>query len=67
MFKTLLCTYIKLFVELINITYGICSAGTFTTTSTTTTKLHRKMEIQTLDKSESNSGKVQIIIQILLI
>ncbi|KAL0124750.1 hypothetical protein PUN28_006538 [Cardiocondyla obscurior] len=30
-------------------------AGTFTTTSTTTTKLHRKMEIQTLDKSESNN------------
>ncbi|XP_036138805.1 uncharacterized protein LOC105832304 isoform X4 [Monomorium pharaonis] len=30
-------------------------AGTFTTTSTTTTKLHRKMEIQTLDKSETNN------------
>ncbi|XP_018371511.1 PREDICTED: uncharacterized protein LOC108766608 [Trachymyrmex cornetzi] len=29
-------------------------AGTFTTTSTTTTKLHRKMEIQTLGKSKSN-------------
>ncbi|XP_071571457.1 uncharacterized protein [Temnothorax nylanderi] len=31
-------------------------AGTFTTTSTTTTKLHRKMEIQTLEKSESNNS-----------
>lgn len=36
-------------------------------TFTTTTKLHRKMEIQTLDKSESNSDKIHIIIQILLI
>ncbi|XP_018313614.1 uncharacterized protein [Mycetomoellerius zeteki] len=31
-------------------------AGTFTTTSTTTTKLHRKMEIQTLGKSNNDDG-----------
>lgn len=51
------------YIELIDVTYDICCAGTLTTTSTTTTKLHRKMEIQALDKSESGNsgGKIQML------
>jgi len=37
--------------------YDIYYAGTFTTTSTTT-KLHRKMEILDKSKSNNNHGKI---------
>ncbi|XP_050452432.1 uncharacterized protein LOC126852015 [Cataglyphis hispanica] len=46
--------------------------GMFTTTSTTTTKLHRKMEIQALDKSgcnndDNSAGYVSIILPLLFL
>ncbi|XP_012058559.1 PREDICTED: uncharacterized protein LOC105621708, partial [Atta cephalotes] len=51
-------TIVKCLLSISNALYNVSRktvyyAGTFTTTSTTTTKLHRKMEIQTLDKSKS--------------
>ncbi|XP_032667602.1 uncharacterized protein LOC116842462 isoform X1 [Odontomachus brunneus] len=55
-------TIVKCLLGIPKATYNVSRktvyyAGTLTTTSTTTTKLHRKMEIQALDKSESdNSG-----------
>ncbi|XP_029176163.1 uncharacterized protein LOC114944443 [Nylanderia fulva] len=54
-------TIVKCLLSIPKATYNVSRktvyyTGTFTTTSTTTTKLHRKMEIQALDKSESDNN-----------
>lgn len=55
-------TIIKCLLSISKASYNVSRktvyyTGTFTTTSTTTTKLHRKMEIQAFDKSKSNNDE----------